>query len=184
MNIEIDITGIDNFVKTINSVSEIINETKFRTYLGQKAIEVINDVARTELKSSDDYINHNTLKVVNDGIIIYNDIANSQGQHYSLILEYGSGTYKEMGTYTSEPTTTYDMTNGLYWLVPIEKAENLSAYYDDTKIVSFKDKVTGEEVKCYKVFGQYPHHIYEKAARKIKEEIAEWAVDYINKKMK
>lgn len=166
MDVIIDVTGIEDCIKFINSIPNLVDDDNFKQYIGENAVKEIVEIAKTKLGTFDEYVTHNQIKILNNGVLIYNDVQNVSGEYYSLIIEYGSGTKAD---------TEYN-TGTVYWYVPQDKGPDLDRY----NYKSFISK-TGETI--YVVYGQEPKHIYTDAANIISEKLSKWAVEYINKNL-
>lgn len=171
MKYTIEVTGIDECINFINSIPNLLKDNDFKQYIGEQCVEVINKVARQKLNVSGNYVEHNKIEILKNGVLIYNDVQSDNGDYYSLVIEYGSGIHKEKDTYSNDPTNTYLKTGGLYWLVPTEKAPSLNG----SKIITVAGK------QYYIVYGQTPKHIYTDAATIISQNLAKWTKEYIMK---
>lgn len=170
MNIKIDVIGTDKCISKIHKITQLIQSDDLKEYIAKKAIAVIERDARKKLSKNDKYINHNKYEICKDFILIYNDVENDSGEHYSLIIEYGSGIYAEGGSNNS--TETYAKTGGLYWYVPEEEAQGLFDY-------AYPRYETEEGQVFYQVFGQTPKHIYTDSAKVIQKNLQIWVNQYL-----
>ena len=144
-----------------------------KVYLAKKVIEAIDRLADERLSYDDNYKKSNKYEILSNGVRIYNDVINQSNEHYSLILEYGSGLYAEkehIGT-----TPTFKASGYMYWYVPEEEAPELFEYP--------YERIETDNGVIYKVYGQTPKHIYEDAAKLAERNIARWVREYINKKL-
>lgn len=169
--ITVEVKNVDLVVELINGIDkELSNPTGLNEYLAPKILEVINEESKSKLSTSDNYVAHNKYKFVDNGILFYNDVQSSDGTYYSLIVEYGSGTHAE-----GEPfhhTKTYDLTSGLYWLVPVDEGSDLfKTNYPIVTIEPYGD--------FFMVFGQEPKHIYTDAAKTISRKSKQWIGEYL-----
>lgn len=168
------IIEVEGTKKVINYVKEMEKKLKsddVKKYLAEKMIILINRESKSKLENSINYVAHNKYEILDDGILIYNDVQNDNGEYYSLIIEYGSGVYAE-----GEPfhhTESYDNSGGLYWLVPVENGSSL--------MNTGFDIITLESGDYFKVYGQEAKHIYTDAAIKIQKNINRWLKEYIEK---
>jgi len=174
MKVSIKVEGLQRVLDTLNKYGELFSANDFKEYIAEKSIEEINKIASERLQSSENYIANNKYEITDKGIVIYNDIKSDDGTYISLILEYGSGVHKEGKDF--HHTATYDVKGGLYWLVPIDTAPSLAN--TDYPIITIKD------TQFYMVFGQKPKHIYNDAAKIIRNKLSIWGKEYIEKEMK
>lgn len=178
MTIEIDVsmTGTEEIIKSVETIEKKLKSKDIKEYLAKKMINVVNEETKDKLEYFNSYINHNKYYIDNDSITIYNDVQNEDGQYYSLVIEYGSGTYKEGEDFSH--TATYDNTGGLYWLVPVNKTNNnLENYNYQIITITLED---GTKEDFYKVYGQTAKHIYRESSIRIEREINQWIIDYLN----
>ena len=169
----IEIQGTKQVIDKINRIEEISKSDSIKKYLAEKMIKVINKYAEERLSYDDNYIKSNKYKINDDSIEIYNDVTNASGEHYSLILEYGSGLWaekKHIGT-----TEMFKASGYMYWYVPEDEAPDLFAYP--------YQRIETDNGVLYKVYGQTPKHIYEDAAELVQRNIARWVREYINKEL-
>lgn len=169
----IEIQGTKQVIDKINRIEEIVKSNDLKIYLAEKSIAVINRLADERLSHDENYVKNNKYKIEEEGILIYNDVVNNNNEHYSLILEYGSGLYAEkqhIGT-----TETFIATGFMYWYVPEEEAPELFDYP--------YERIETDTGVLYKVYGQTPKHIYEDAAKIIQRNIARWIREYIKKEL-
>lgn len=174
MNVEIQVTGLEEAIKKIERVQKIASSNELKEYIAERAIEEINKIAKERFSQSNNYVSSNKYELIKNGILIYNDVKNDNGECYSLILEYGSGTYAEGEAF--HHTKTYDMTGGTYWLVPVEESSSL--------MNTTFDIITLDSGDYFKVYGQQPKHVYTDAAKIIQKKLVEWADDFIAKELK
>lgn len=172
--LRIEVRGTKQVIDKIDRIEELTNSSQIKEYLAKKMISIINQFAEDRLSSSEDYKKHNKYQILNDGILIYNDVTNSNGEYYSLILEYGSGLYAEKEHIGQSPT--FKATGYMYWYVPEEEAPELFDY-------PYERIVTEDGAVLYKVFGQTPKHIYEDAAELIERNVARWVREYIKEEL-
>ena len=176
---EIEVQGLDKALKLLEKFNKVILSDDLKIYLAKKSIEVINKIASERLDYNSNYIANNKFKLINNDILIYNDSKNSNGRNYSLIIEYGSGMYAELGHIGT--TKTFENSGYVYWLVPVEDGSNLENYAFDVIDIKLEDGSVGS---FYKVYGQEPKHIYTDAAKIIENNLSEWAKEFIDKEMK
>lgn len=169
----IEIQGTKQVIDKINRIEEIVKSNDLKIYLAEKSIAVINRLADERLSHDENYVKNNKYKIEEEGILIYNDVVNNNNEHYSLILEYGSGLYAEK-QHIGE-TDTFNATGFMYWYVPEEEAPELFDYP--------YDRIPTDKGVVYKVYGQTPKHIYEDAAKVIQRNIARWIREYIKKEL-
>lgn len=169
----IEIQGTKQVIDKINRVEEIIKSDDLKKYIAEKAIAAINRIAAEKLSYDDNYIKSNKYEINEQGILIYNDVTNENGEHYSLIIEYGSGVYAEK-PHIGE-TETFLASGYMYWYVPEEEAPELIEYP--------YERIETETGVLYKVYGQSPKHIYEDAAKLIEKNVSRWVREYIKKKL-
>lgn len=143
-------------------------------------ISIINTISEERLSYDRNYTKSNKYKINDDSIVVYNDVTNSNGEHYSLILEYGSGIHAEKEHIGK--TDTFKVSGYMYWYVPEEKAPELAMYTDSENGKGF-EKIETPTGTLYKVYGQTPKHIYEDAAKIIERNVAKWVNEYIQKKL-
>ena len=169
----IEIQGTKKVINKINRIELLTKSDDLKVYLANKMISVINRFADERLSYDFKYVKSNKFIINEDNIVIYNDVVNANNEHYSLILEYGSGIYAEdehIGT-----TQTFIASGFMYWFVPEEEAPDLFAY-------PYERIVTDSGV-LYKVYGQTPKHIYEDSAKVIERNVARWVREYIKKEL-
>lgn len=167
----IEVEGTDKVIKYVKEMEKKLKSDDVKKYLAEKMIILINRESKSKLENSINYVAHNKYEILDDGILIYNDVQNDNGEYYSLIIEYGSGVYAE-----GEPfhhTESYDNSGGLYWLVPVENGSSL--------MNTGFDIITLESGDYFKVYGQEAKHIYTDAAIKIQKNINRWLKEYIEK---
>ena len=170
---EIEIQGTKQAINKINRIEEVSNSDDIKKYLAEKTIKVIDRLADERLYYDNNYKKSNKYEIYDDRIVIYNDVANENGQHYSLILEYGSGLYAEkqhIGT-----TKGFIASGYMYWYVPEEEAPELIEYP--------YERIETESGVLYKVYGQTPKHIYEDAAKLVERNMSRWIREYIKKEL-
>lgn len=169
----IEIQSSKRLINKINKIGEIAKSEDLKKYLAEKAIAVINRLADERLSYDENYTKSNKYEISDEEITIYNDVVNENNEHYSLILEYGSGLYAEkehIGT-----TKTFLATGYMYWYVPEEEA---------TELINYPyERIETETGVFYKVYGQTPKHIYEDAAKITQRNIARWIREYIKKEL-
>lgn len=171
--ITIEIQGTKEVIDKINKIESILKDDDIKKYLAEKMIAVIQRIADERLSYDDNYIKHNKYQINEDSIQIYNDVENNNHEHYSLILEYGSGLYAEKEHIGK--TKTFLATGYMYWLVPEEEAPELFDYP--------YERIETENGVFYKVYGQTPKHIYEDSAKIIERNVARWVREYIKEKI-
>lgn len=167
----IEVEGTDKVINYVKEMEKKLKSDDVKKYLAEKMIILINRESKNKLENSINYDAHNKYEILDDGILIYNDVQNDNGEYYSLIIEYGSGVYAE-----GEPfhhTESYDNSGGLYWLVPVENGSSL--------MNTGFDIITLESGDYFKVYGQEAKHIYTDAATKIQKNINRWLKEYIEK---
>lgn len=170
MDFEITIRGTEQCINRIDKLEKFAQSDELKKYIAEKAIAVINRNAKARLNESESYVNNNKFKISKNGILIYNDVQNSEGTYYSLIIEYGSGIYREKDSIHT--TQTYEDTNGLYWLVPVEEGSSL--FSTDFEIITIEG--LGD---FFKVYGQTAKHIYEDSAKTIQSNLSRWVREYL-----
>lgn len=151
----IEVKGLDEVINKLDKMEKVIKSQGLKNYIAEEAIKVINKIAEERLSQSGNYIKNNKYEITNEGILIYNDSKTDEGQNYSLIIEYGSGTYAEMEHIGQTPEF---IESGYEW------------WYGFGKNI--------------KVHGQSPKHIYNDAAKEIQKNISKWASEYIGKEIK
>lgn len=172
--LNIEIQGTKQAIQKINEIEAFTKSQDIKKYLAEKIISVINRISEERLSYNENYINHNKYKILDEGILVYNDVQNDSGEYYSLILEYGSGLYAEkdhIGT-----TEAFQASGYMYWYVPEEEAPELFDY-------PYERIVTEDGAVLYKVYGQTPKHIYEDAADIVERNVARWIREYITEKL-
>ena len=172
--ISIEIQGTKQVIDKINRVEAITKSSGLKQYLAERMVAVINRLADERLSYDDNYIKHNKTVIRDDSILIYNDVENNNHEHYSLILEYGSGLYAEKGHIGK--TKTFLATGYMYWFVPEDEAPELFDY-------PYERIETEDGSVLYKVYGQTPKHIYEDSAKIIERNVARWIREYIKKEL-
>lgn len=170
---EIKIQGTKKVIDKLNRVEEIIKSNDLKVYIAKKSIIAINRIAEERLSYDDNYIKSNKYTINDNSIVIYNDVENQNKEHYSLIIEYGSGLYAEKQHIGKTPM--FLASGYMYWYVPEDEAPDLFAYP--------YERIQTEEGVLYKVYGQTPKHIYEDAAKLIERNIARWIKEYIKKEL-
>lgn len=170
---DIKIQGIERVIKKIDLISKTLNSNDLKEYLAEKMLKVVNRLSEERLSKNENYIEHNKYKIEEKYIVVYNDVENDSHEHYSLILEYGSGIYAEGETMGSTPT--FKATGGMYWYVPESEAPDLFDY-------PYERVVTEDGEVLYKVFGQTPKYIYEDSAKVVERNVARWVREYIKEK--
>lgn len=171
--LRIEVQGTKEAIEKINVVEKLLNSKGLKEYLAQQMISVINKIADERLSYDENYVKHNKYELRDDGILVYNDVTNESGDHYSLILEYGSGLYAEQEHIGNTPT--FKATGNMYWFVPEEEAPELFEYP--------YERIETEDGVLYKVYGQTPKHIYEDAAEIIQKTATVWIKDYLVKEL-
>lgn len=177
---EIRIQGTKKVIDKLNRVEEIIKSNDLKVQIAKKSIAIINRLANERLSYDEKYIKSNKYTIDDKSITIYNDVINTQGQHYSLIIEYGSGIHAKK-EHIGE-TDTFKASGYMYWYVPEEKAPELAMYTDSENGKGF-EKIETSKGTLYKVYGQTPKHIYEDAAKIIQKNLAKWIREYIKKEL-
>lgn len=176
----ITVEGTKQVIDKINKIEKLCNSNDIKEYLANKIISVINRLADERLSYDENYVKSNKYKIEKDGILVYNDVVNNSGEHYSLILEYGSGIYAEK-KHIGE-TDTFKASGYMYWYVPEEKAPELAMYTDSENGKGF-EKIETPTGVLYKVYGQTPKHIYEDSAKVVERNVARWISEYIKKEL-
>ena len=176
----IEIQSSKRLINKINKIGEIAKSEDLKKYLAEKAIAVINRLADERLSYDENYTESNKYEISDEEITIYNDVVNENNEHYSLILEYGSGIYAEK-EHIGE-TDTFKASGYMYWYVPEEKAPELAKYTDSENGKGF-EKIETSKGTLYKVYGQTPKYIYEDAAKITQRNIARWVREYIKKEL-
>lgn len=148
----IKVEGTDEVLNSIKELQEIASSYSLKEYIAKKSIDEINKIATQRLSSSNNYINNNKYKITKNEIEIYNDVQTENGTYYSLIIEYGSGTFAEE-EHIGE--TEAFIESGYEW------------WYGFGKHI--------------KVHGQSPKHIYTDAGKIIEKNIKSWIEDYMKK---
>lgn len=171
--INIEIQGTKQVIDKINEVEKKINSNDLKEYLAKKMIKIVNALADERLSYDKKYVKSNKYEITSDYIKIYNDVENENHQHYSLILEYGSGLYAEMGHIGKTPA--FLASGFMYWYVPEEEAPELMEYP--------YERIETETGVLYKVYGQTPKHIYEDSAKVIERNASRWVREYIKKEL-
>lgn len=169
----IEIQGTKQAIDKIKKIEDVTKSNSLKVYLAEKMISVINRFADERLSYDENYVKSNKYKIDDESITIYNDVANASNEHYSLILEYGSGLYAEKGHIGS--SETFIASGFMYWYVPEEKAPEISEYP--------YQRIETDNGVIYKVFGQTPKHIYEDSAKVIERNIARWIREYIKQEL-
>lgn len=169
----IKIQGTKQVIDKINRVENLMQSDDLKVYLAKKMIAIVNEIAEQRLSYDENYIKSNKYEIKDNGILIYNDVVNASGEHYSLILEYGSGLYAEKPHIGKTPT--FLASGYMYWYVPEDEAPDLFAYP--------YERIETEEGVLYKVYGQTPKHIYEDSAKVIERNVARWVREYIKKEL-
>lgn len=175
----VKITGLDKCIKMIDNYSKIINSKELYEYIAKESIKVINKYAKSRLDNSSNYTSSNIYEISDKKIKISNEVKNSQGKYYSLIIEYGSGMYAEKPHFGD--TKTFVESGYVYWLVPVEEGSNLESYGFEVVDIDLGD---GQVNSFYKVFGQEPKHIYTDAAKEIEKNLVNWTMQFIKQKLK
>lgn len=168
MDLKITIHGLDRVIQKLENYEKIVTSPQLFEYLAKKSIRLINEEATKKLQYSNNYVAHNKYELINNGVIIYNDVQNVNGMHYSLIIEYGSGVKAEgehIGT-----TSAFQNSGNTFWYVRAEEVD-LSQYGYAT--------TTYNDTELYRVYGQEPKHIYTDAKAKIRKNINKWLNEYI-----
>lgn len=174
MAITIKSTGLDKAIKMFDKLGKTILSDKLLDYIAEKAIDEINKIAKEKLQTSENYIANNEYEKIDKGVVIYNNIQSEDGIYISLIIEYGSGIYKEGADF--HHTSTYESSGGTYWLVPVENSNSLAN--TNYPIINIKG------VEYYRVSAQQPKHIYTDAAKIIRRNVSKWVAQYIESEMK
>ena len=169
----ITIKGTKQVIDKINSVEQTMMSKDIKEYLAKKMISIINTLSEERLSYDENYSKSNKYEILENGIFVYNDVTNGNGEYYSLILEYGSGLYAEQDHIGQTPT--FNASGYMYWFVPEEEAPELFDYP--------YERIETEEGVIYKVFGQTPKHIYEDSAEIIQRNVARWVREYIQEKL-
>jgi hypothetical protein len=171
----IEIEGLEKVRKKLELLQNTLDSNELDDYIAEKAIDVINRLAKERLTEYDNYILSNHKKFGKDEIIIYNDVQNDNGFIYAAIIEYGSGVQAEKPSIAN--SDTYKATGGMFWYVPEDEAPELSEYYGEPFIAA-------DGRSLFKVAGQTPKYIYEDAAKLIQRNIGRWASEWIKSKLK
>ena len=171
----IEIDGLEKVRSKLELLQGTLDSNELDDYIAEKAIDVINRLAKERLTEYDNYILSNHKEFGKDEIIIYNDVQNENGFIYAAIIEYGSGVQAEKSPIGK--SDTYKATGGMFWYVPEDEAPELSEYYGDPFIAA-------DGRFLYKVAGQTPKYIYEDAAKVIQRNIGRWANEWIKSKLK
>lgn len=171
---KITITGTKQLIDKINSIEKITMSKDIKEYLAKKMISVIDRLSEERLSYDENYSKHNKYEILENGILVYNDVTNSNGEYYSLILEYGSGLYAEKEHIGQSPT--FKASGYMYWFVPEEEAPELFDY-------PYERIETEDGEVLYKVYGQTPKHIYEDSAEMIQRNVARWVREYIQERL-
>lgn len=169
----IEIQGTKKVIENINRIENVIKSNDLKVYIAKKIIKAIDRLADERLSHDDNYKKSNKYIIESDKIIIYNDVSNENGQHYSLILEYGSGIWAEKEHIGK--TQSFSASGFMYWYVPEEKAPELSEYP--------YERIETENGVLYKVYGQTPKYIYEDAAMLVERNISRWINEYMKKEL-
>lgn len=169
----IEIQGTKQAIDKINRIVDITKSDDIKVYLADKMISIINQLAEERLSYDDNYVKSNKYIINEDTITIYNDVVNANNEHYSLILEYGSGLYAEKEHIGKTPT--FIASGYMYWFVPEDEAPDLFAYP--------YERIETDNGVLYKVYGQTPKHIYEDAAKVVERNIARWIREYMKKEL-
>lgn len=170
---EIEIQGTKQVIDKINYIEGVLKSSKIKQYIAEKMIFIINTISEERLSYDKNYTKSNKYKINDDSIVVYNDVANNSGEHYSLILEYGSGLYAEKEHIGETPT--FLASGYMYWYVPEEEAPELFEYP--------YERIESDSGVFYKVYGQTPKHIYEDSAKIIERNVARWVNEYIQKEL-
>lgn len=170
MKYTIEIDGIKELKDTLNKIPKLVKSNKFKQYIGENCVKVINRIASERLIMHNEYNSQNIIEILKDGVLIHNDVKNDNGTYYGLIIEYGSGTNAEIEHIGTSPK--FQESDFEYWYVPEEIAPKLSNY-------GYKKIVTNTGEIIYMVYGQNPKHIYTDAAKEIASKLEEWAEIYI-----
>lgn len=171
--LSIEIQGSKQVIDKINAIEIAMKSNDIKEYLAKKMISVINGFADERLSYDAEYIKHNKYEILDEGIAVYNDVENESHQHYSLILEYGSGLYAELPHIGQ--TKSFIASGYMYWYVPEDEAPDLFEYP--------YERIETEDGVIYKVYGQTPKHIYEDSAKVIERNAARWVREYIEERL-
>lgn len=174
MDVTIKVDGIDDCLEFINSIPNLVDNSDFKQYIGENCVNVINKIANEKLIISNDYNSNNKIKILDNGVQIYNEVQNDNGTFYSLIIEYGSGTHAELEHIGTSPK--FQESGFEYWYVPEEVAPKIANY-------SYKKIITKNGETLYMVFGQNPKHIYTDAAQEIANNLQKWSVEFIKNEL-
>lgn len=169
----IEIRGTSQVINKINRIEEVTKSDDIKKYLAERMILVIEKFARERLSYDDNYIKSNKYKIEDNKITIYNDVTNENGEHYSLILEYGSGLYAEKPHIGK--SEMFKASGYMFWYVPEDEAPDLFAYP--------YERIETDRGVLYKVYGQTPKHIYEDAAKEIEKNVSKWVREYMKKEL-
>lgn len=173
---DIEVHGTEEILEYIEEIENKINSNDLKEYLAKKMLDIINQESENKIENNLTYTDHNKYEILDDGILIYNDVQNDDGEYYSLIIEYGSGIYAEGQPF--HHTDSYENSGGLYWLVPVANGSSLERTTFPIIDIKLQDGSIGS---FYKVYGQEAKHIYTDAAIKIEKELSNWIRDYIEK---
>ena len=154
LDYSVKIYGIKEFLDKIKKLEKITSSYELKAYIAEKAIKEINLIAMQRLNSSNNYISNNKYNIKKNEIEIYNDSHSEDGTYYSLIIEYGSGTFAE-AEHIGE--TEEFIESGYDWWYAF-----------------------GKHIR---VHGQEPKHIYTDAAKIIEKKLSLWADEYIQKEI-
>lgn len=170
----IKVEGLEKVQNKLKYLQDALDSTELNEFIAEKAIQVINQLARERLDQSDNYIESNHKKVTKDSILIYNDVHKEDGTIYAAMVEYGTGVYSTKGTIGK--SESFKISGGLYWLVPVEEGNTLDGYGFEV--------ITLDSGDYYKVYGQTPKFIYEDAAKIIEQRISKWGSEWVKTKIK
>lgn len=170
---DIKIQGTKQVIDKINKIEGIMLSSNIKKYIAEKMISIINTLSEERLSYDKNYSKSNKYEIKENSIVVYNDVTNNNGEHYSLILEYGSGIHAEKEHIGNTPT--FFASGYMYWYVPEEEAPELFEYP--------YERIESENGVFYKVYGQTPKHIYEDSAKIIERNVARWVNEYIKKEL-
>ena len=154
MKFEIEVKGLTEVIEYFKKLQNVVSSDKLKEYIAEKSIEEIKKISKERLANYSNYIESNKYEITKDGIRIYNDVQNDNS-HYSLIIEYGSGTKMDPSAEHFGDTPEFKASNYQWWINGLG----------------------------FKVTGQEPKHIYTDAAKVIEKNISTWADEYIEREM-
>jgi hypothetical protein len=181
LKVKLELTGIDKLKKHIDFVKKISllkTDKKFQEYIQNKFLETVNQVSMERLplgSLSLEYIEHNQIRKVENGFILYNDTAietdtEGYGGKFSIALafEYGTGIVGQ------------DNPKLGAWQYNVKGHINGWWYPTDDSDPNPTKKITKDGLILAWTKGFEGYEIYRFTLERIKSKIKDWVSNYGN----